>query len=487
MKAEAPVGRKRRVGRLTGSPFYTRGAISASLMGLVAIPAILVLPALGPMAFKVDCRKDLRSLVELLNEKWSFLAVRSSSDLGGFLSDMKREARGARTAEACADVIARFLERLDDGQAALRSFPGVEWTRPAIDIRSIRERLSRTAREEPKLRAFVVARDTTDASLQQLLPGSEIIAIDGVSIDSVYAYWGARTSATTPQWRDYQTDKQILLGQAGTAIELEVRAPKSTRRRVVVLRPVFTSAHSLAAIKATEQNEGRIMEWRRLDGGWGYIKVYTFASRSMRELVSAFDSAMDSLLRTPGLILDLRGNSTGQLRAITDAAGRMFSERQNLGSVYVREPGRNYTILSGGRFTTSYIEQLNEKRPVVTGPRKETYQGPVVLLIDAGCFSACELLAAGLQDAGRATLIGSGATGGGSGYVSGHRLPSGAIISFSETIAWRETGQSIERNGVRPDMLIRERSLNYYRGRDVALLTALRVLERGEAQTVTRQ
>jgi carboxyl-terminal processing protease len=84
-------------------------------------------------------------------------------------------------------------------------------------------------------------------------------------------------------------------------------------------------------------------------------------------------------------------------------------------------------------------------------PRKEIYTGPVVILIDRRCFSACESFTGGVQSFGRALVIGSDASGGGSGFVGGLKLPSGAIISFSWTVAWLPNGQQIEGHGVAPE------------------------------------
>ncbi|KPK76895.1 MAG: hypothetical protein AMS25_17225, partial [Gemmatimonas sp. SM23_52] len=117
---------------------------------------------------------------------------------------------------------------------------------------------------------------------------------------------------------------------------------------------------------------------------------------------------------------------------------------------------------------------------LIAKPREPIYQGPVVLIIDRACFSACEGFAGALQTLGRVLLVG-GATGGGSGVAGLVRLPSGAIMSISWSVFWLPDGRMIEGQGVLPDIYVRGRPRDWVVGRDRVLERAIEALGQGEA------
>ncbi len=428
---------------------------------------------------RVDCHKDLKKAVELIDQRWSFRLFKPGAvNFVQAYDELAPQARQAKEPEACAEVIARFMAKLGDGHSRLQYYPGVERSRPKIEVRSRRERLSRIPGQKPPLHAYVFSRDTTDETLRAILPGSEILAVDGVSADSLYRLMERRAAGSTDQWIDYLCDRELLLGPPDSEIELTLREPGGATKTVNVRRPPYPSEEEQKREAELYRDTVRIATWKRLDGGWGYIKYTTFSHGSIKETLDPFDAAVDSLLDTPGLIIDLRGNGGGYVDAMAQAAGRFVQEKFVLSYFQVRQPGQQYVAEVLDWSTGSYTV----KPPVASEPRGKIYAGPLVILIDRRCFSACEGFTAGLQSIERALVVGSSASGGGSGWVSGLRLPSGAVISFSWTVAWRPDGQQIEGNGVVPDLRVSDQPTDWAVGRDRVLERAIKALQQGEAK-----
>jgi C-terminal processing protease CtpA/Prc len=445
---------------------------------LAALIAAASLATAATPAKKIKCDKDLKKARELIEERWSFKIFKPGYvDLDATYRELAPEAKRADTPEACADVLARFMARLGDGHSRLAYFPDVKRTRPKITIRSQRERLTKLPGMLPAIHAYVVARDTTDEALRTILPGSEILAVDGKPVDSLYAYLSERAAGSTQQWRDYLSDERLLLGPPDTDIEITIREPGGAKKMVTVHRPPYPTDEEREREREIYRDTARVAVWKILDGGWGYLRYKSFSYPGYDENLKLFDAALDSLMETPGLIIDLRGNGGGIVAVMTATAGRFVTEKFALEYFQLRHPGQTAVLSVWDPFSGSYTV----RPPWVAKPREKTYAGPVVILIDRRCFSACEGFTGGLQSIKRALVIGE-TSGGGSGAVSGLKLPSGAIITFSFTVGWRPDGTQVEGQGVSPDIPVKERPRDWAVGRDRVLERAIRALERGEAK-----
>jgi C-terminal processing protease CtpA/Prc len=259
---------------------------------------------------KVDCRKDLEKAAQLIDARWSFKIFKPGAvDIYAEYQNLAPAARQATAPEACAEVLERFMATLRDGHSSLQYFPGVERTRPDIELRSQRERLSKIAGQRPKIHVYVFSRDTTDESLRTIRPGSEILAVDGVPVDSLYRSMESRVSGSTNQWVDYVCDRRLLSGPPGSEVELTLRQPGGVKKAFVVQRPAkLTEEESKQAAREAEiyRDTVNIAPWKRLEGGWGYVKYTTFSFGSVAKTLKPFDAAIDSLLDAPGS----RWNST---------------------------------------------------------------------------------------------------------------------------------------------------------------------------------
>ena len=115
----------------------------------------------------------------------------------------------------------------------------------------------------------------------------------------------------------------------------------------------------------------------------------------------------------------------------------------------------------------------------------DPFTRPVVVLVDEGSASTSELLAAGLQECGRAAVVGGGTSLGAMLPSVIERLPNGAIFQYAVADFKTPKGVFLEGRGVVPDVQVSETRAAYLTGDDPVLDAALTYIRRASAQTST--
>lgn len=152
----------------------------------------------------------------------------------------------------------------------------------------------------------------------------------------------------------------------------------------------------------------------------------------------------------PGVVLDLRGNQGGSLYEMTRVMGALTAEPMIA------------TVMTG-RFIDRRIETIPASAPFV---------GPLAVLVDSGSVSAAEVLAAALQESGRAVIVGQRTPG--VVVASRHlNLPDGGRLSIGMQELRTPAGVVLEKRGVTPDVEITPTLEQRRAGQDVALAAAL--------------
>ncbi|MFC8200726.1 S41 family peptidase [Streptomyces sp. NPDC060006] len=162
---------------------------------------------------------------------------------------------------------------------------------------------------------------------------------------------------------------------------------------------------------------------RELPGGVTVIKVAAFTKGSgdlVRTAVA--DAPVDA-----GIVLDLRGNSGGLVTEAVTAAS---------------------AFLDGGLVATYDVN--GSQRALHADPGGDTTR-PLVTLVDGGTMSAAELLTGGLQDRGRAVVVGSRTFGKGSVQMPS-RLPDGSVAELTVGHYRTPSGRTVDGRGITPDL-----------------------------------
>ena len=224
--------------------------------------------------------------------------------------------------------------------------------------------------------------------------GDRIVKVNGVTVAGVKI-----------------TNKQVfekLRGASGTTVKVAIQ--RGSDRRLIdykIIRgkiPIYSL--DIAYMVSTDI---------------GLIKISRFASTTYKEYLEAFNKLSRQGMKK--LILDLRGNGGGYLKAAVDLADEFLSD--GLMIVYTKgrtHPKEEYKATTRGGFENNKI----------------------VVLIDEGSASASEIVAGALQDNDRAVIVGRRSFG--KGLVQNQLdLPDGSAVRLTVARYYTPTGRCIQK------------------------------------------
>jgi len=195
-------------------------------------------------------------------------------------------------------------------------------------------------------------------------------------------------------------------------------------------------------------------ESRRVAGEIGYFRLNVFLEPA--KVMDAFGKAVTSCADCRGFILDIRGNPGGIGAMAMGLAGWFVNKTgERLGTLYLRNSTLNFVIY----------------------PRAETFNGPLAILVDGASASTSEILAGGLQDLGRAHIVGSRTAGAALPSVI-EMLPDGDGFQYAVANYISEGGKVLEGRGVIPDTPAPPTRAALLRHEDTALSAAIDWIDR---------
>jgi C-terminal processing protease CtpA/Prc len=248
---------------------------------------------------------------------------------------------------------------------------------------------------------------------------------------------------------------------------------------------------------------------------FGYIRIFTFSppipDATIETLLEQFGSEFIRLIRAlpqQGLVLDLRGNGGGCLPLAESLLQTLTPKPIQPQPLELRATPETLALCQASTDLTPFLPSLQQALGAnpgfsagvpLTPPEwcntvGRQYAGPVVLIIDARCYSATDAFTAGFQDHGIGTIIGtSPSTGAGGANVwtlpeiaaalgagPSQGLPRGASLR----VALRRTrrigpsaGSLVEEFGVTPDILHVTTRADLLQGDRDLLALAVRTLQ----------
>lgn len=268
------------------------------------------------------------------------------------------------------------------------------------------------------------------AEVAGLAPGDVIRGIDGQPVQAVLS---ELFGSLDPKLADLVARAVLqarLDGPSGTAVAVELGD------RTVDVQRTAEGAYTVDALGMMPGmhavwSERQVPLHPEPDASTARVlRLDVFALPAMERLTAAMERA---IAQDAAVILDLRGNPGGVIQIGRGVAGFFASERGSLGTMRTR--GADLDLAVHPR------------------PRAQRFEGPLAILIDGASGSTSEILAAALQESGRARVFGEASAGMAlpSQFES---LPNGDVLQLSIGDLLTPGGARIEAVGVQPDVAV---------------------------------
>ena len=232
-----------------------------------------------------------------------------------------------------------------------------------------------------------------------LRAGDQILEIDGTST------LGESVSSLVFEVR----------GEAGTEVTLTVR-----REDEVLDIPIVRAVIDLQEVDSAMLGEGV-----------GYVRLTTFTDRAPNLFREALGGLLDQ--GATDIVFDLRGNPGGYIVAARSIASQFLPAGQLLFTVEHEDSVDRWVSEEGGLAQSDAIG--------------------LVVLVDAGSASASEIVAAALQETGRATLVGQPTFGKNTVQIW-NDLPNGGGLRLTTDRWFTPSHDSVGDGGLVPDVLV---------------------------------
>ena len=301
----------------------------------------------------------------------------------------------------------------------------------------------------------VVSQVQTGSAAEQagIKMGFVIEKIDGKTTKELLAPLEASFAKRTlpdAQKRIYRegTLMSLLGGDIAAKAKIDVTNAKNQKQTFEVARAERKNEMSQAFGNFPPQEV--IFESKRLDNNIGYIRFNMWMMPQMPKIREAVRTLKD----TSGIIFDLRGNPGGIGGLATGVAGLLVKEQISLGSMTSRASETKFIVY----------------------PQGDVYAGKIVILTDHGTGSTSEVFAAGMQENGRATVVGERSAGAVLPSIF-DTLPTGAIFQYAISDYKSPKNILIENRGVIPDTEIKLTRETLLGGRDLQIEEAIKQIK----------
>lgn len=236
----------------------------------------------------------------------------------------------------------------------------------------------------------------------------------------------------------YEVDGESTYGLTLTEVVAMIKGPEATDVILTIIRE--GESDYLDVTVERKKVETPTVSLEMMEDGMAYIQVTEFDEVTIDQFADALATARGSGMK--GMILDLRANPGGSLKAVVEMARMLLPE-----GIVV------------------YTEDKNGKRQEYVCDGKKEFDLPMVVLVDMNSASASEIMAGAIKDYGIGTLVGT--TTFGKGIVQ-QIIPfkDGSAVKVTISAYYTPNGNNIHGIGIKPDIEVEFDGEAYYGSED---------------------
>lgn len=306
--------------------------------------------------------------------------------------------------------------------------------------------------------------------------GSEIVGINGQTIQEFESYWRKRIPASTEQafLRDlYFIMDGVFNSYGRSGIELSVQTPtgvQSVQVPLIMFKQFMAQRRKAEVVEQAKKlygTERPLVEM--LSREIGYIKLFSIPFAKEKFLDSILLSWEKS---SEGIIIDLRGYPQLNYRVLLSK----FLQHPTQGAIYSIP-----YITPRQSFTNNLLSIVEDKKMLQDQAQIEPhptihYTKPIVALISEDLQSQAEDFCIFLKNAHRCTFVGTPTTGA-NGTIASIFLPGGKKILFTGEEVRYPDGTPFQRIGILPDVKASPTVSGIRAGRDEILEKGVEILQ----------
>ena len=279
-------------------------------------------------------------------------------------------------------------------------------------------------------------------------PGTEIVTVDGQPVASRFK--------DIPLFELIGTEEAVRTVQAESMLSFPISQTVTIGYKLPGATDVMTATMTAGSYpvdsgEAAPRPEkfSTAIDYQQF-AKYAYLKWGDFINDEQTK-VAVLEEALKALSRNPepALILDLRGNGGGSVQLYMLMASYFFNAENPM----------PYDMFDWYFYDSAAGTQIREYAPkyMLSAPNPElAYTGPLIVLVDGKCASACEYFSQTLQKLGRAQIVGQYTTDGAGGPVDEIKMPEGLTFhyTYGRTTFAGTDEYNLEAKGVVPDIRV---------------------------------
>lgn len=233
----------------------------------------------------------------------------------------------------------------------------------------------------------------------------------------------------------------------------KIRGPKGTPVKLTIIRDGLKTPKDITIIRATIVVDSVRFRMEKVPDG-KRLAVITITNFNEDTAAGFSDAVRKATLENPdGVILDLRNNPGGFLDTAVKVAGEWVNHDLVVSEQFSDGSKRDHNGDGGGR-----LADLS-----------------TVVLVNGGSASASEIVAGALQDSGKAKLVGEKTFGKGS-VQDYSEFSDGSALKLTIALWLTPKGRSINKEGIQPDIEVKNSQNDWDNNRDPQFDKAVEVL-----------